>query len=177
MRLVLFNIFPNDCFYALKSQTYIIFADDNTITATCNTLTKLLKTLKQAPESAVSWFKQNEMIGNADQLQAIFLNKKESEAKYKLTIDNNGIEFTKSVKLLGIKIDDQLYFDQHMSNLCFIAAMQLNALGQLYKNMGKPEKIPFVNSFIYANFDNCPLVWHLVLANRSEKLRKSKNIV
>ena len=55
--------------------------------------------------------------------------------------------------------------------------MQLNALGQLYKNMGKPEKIPFVNSFIYANFNNCPLVWHLVLANRSEKLRKSKSIV
>ena len=32
--------------------------------------------------------------------------KKESEAEYKLTIDNNNIESTKSVKLLGITIDD-----------------------------------------------------------------------
>ena len=55
--------------------------------------------------------------------------KKESEAEYKLTIDNNNIESTKSVKLLGITIDDCLRFDQHMSNLCSKPAMQLNALG------------------------------------------------
>ena len=46
------------------------------------------------------------MIVNADKFQAIILNKKESEAKYRLTIDSNDIESTKSVKLLGITIDD-----------------------------------------------------------------------
>ena len=69
-------------------------------------LTWLLKTLKQEFESAVSWFNQNEMIINADKFQATILNKKVSEAKYKLTIDNNNIESTKSVKLLGITIAD-----------------------------------------------------------------------
>ena len=39
------------------------------------------------------------------------LNKKESEAKYKLTIDNNNIESTKSIKLLRITIDDRQWFD------------------------------------------------------------------
>ena len=73
------------------------------------------------------------MIVNTDTFQALILNKKESEAKYKLTIDNNDIESTKSVKLLGITIDDRLRFDQHISNLCSKAAMQLNALGQLQK--------------------------------------------
>ena len=55
------------------------FADDNTITLTCNTLTRLLKTLVQEPELAVSWFKQNEMIVNADKFQAILLNKKKKK--------------------------------------------------------------------------------------------------
>ena len=68
------------------------------------------------------------MIVNTDKLQAIILNKKESEAKYKLTIDNNDIESTKSVKLLGITIDDRLRFAQHILNLCTKAAVQLNAL-------------------------------------------------
>ena len=36
--------------------------------------------------------------------------------------------------------------------------MQLNAFGQLQKDIGKPEKIAIVNSFVYANFDYCPLV-------------------
>ena len=64
------------------------------------------------------------MIGNADKFPAIILNKKE----YKLNIDNSGIEFTNSVKVLPKKIDDCLRFDQPISNLCSKVAMQLNAL-------------------------------------------------
>lgn len=61
------------------------FADDNIITATCETLTELQKTLGQKTESAVSSFKQNEMTVNIDKFQ--------------------NIESTKPVKLLGITID------------------------------------------------------------------------
>ena len=61
------------------------FADDNIITATCETLTELQKTLEQKTESAVSSFKQNEKTVNIDKFQ--------------------NIESTKPVKLLGITID------------------------------------------------------------------------
>ena len=118
---MLFNIFLNELFLCIKKSDYHFF-DDNTITATCNTLTGRLKTLEQ--ES--SWFKQNEMIVNADKFQAIILNKREGHAKYKLIIDNNDIESSKSVKLLGITIDDRLRFDQRISNLSSKVAMQLN---------------------------------------------------
>ena len=134
-------------FLCIKKSDLHDFAVDNIITATWNTLTELLKTLEQDSEVAVSWFKQNKVIGYADKFQAIILNKKESEAKYQLTIENNGIKSTKSVKLLGIKIDDCLRVDQHISNFCSKAAMQLNTLGRLHKNMGKPERIAFVNNF------------------------------
>ena len=134
---IFFSIFLNDLFLCIKKSDLHNFTDDNTITATCNTLTGLLKTLEQESESAVGWFKQNEMIVNADKFQAIILNKKESEAKYKLTIDNN-TESTRSVKLLGLTIDDRLRFDQHILNLYSKAAIQLNALFRLQKYMGKP---------------------------------------
>ena len=83
---ILFNIFLNDLFLCIKKSDLHNFTDDFTITATCNTLTGLLKTLERESESAVSWFKQNEMIVNADKFQAIILNKKESEAECNLTI-------------------------------------------------------------------------------------------
>ena len=117
----------------------------------------------------MGWFKQNKMLVNAGKFQAIILSKKESEAKYKLTVDNNDIESTKSVKVLGIIIDNHLRFGQHMSSLCSKAPMQLNALGRLQKYMGKPEKVAIVNSFIYANFNYCPLVWHF---STCESIRK-----
>ena len=116
------------------------------------------------------------MIVNADKFQAIILNKKESEAKYKLTIDNNDIESPKSVKLLCMTIDDRLRFESTMiayiSNLRSKAAMQLNALGRLQKYMGKPEKVAIVNSFIYANFSYCPFVWHFSTRESIRKIEK-----
>ena len=112
------------------------------------------------------------MIVSADKFQAIILNKKESEAKYKLTIDNNDTESTKSVKLLGITIDDRLRFHQHISNSCSKAAMQLNALGRLQKYIGKSEKVAIVNSFIYANFKYCPVAWHFSTCKSIRKIEK-----
>ena len=47
------------------------FADDSTISATENTIEKLISTLDQDSQAAVDWFKINEMIVNPDKFQAI----------------------------------------------------------------------------------------------------------
>ena len=39
-----------------------------------------------------------------------------------------------------MNINDQLKFNEHISILCFKAAMHLNALSRLQKCMGKSEK-------------------------------------
>ena len=82
------------------------------------------------------------MIANPDKFQAIVMNKKrENQIIHKLKIYNNEIETTKSVKLLGIEIDNQPSFNQHTSKLCSKAAMQLNAICRLAKVMENKEKI------------------------------------
>ena len=45
-----------------------------------------------------------------------------------LTIDNQTIKSVSSVELLGIHLDDKLYFNLHISNICRSAANQLNTL-------------------------------------------------
>ena len=77
------------------------------------------------------------MIANPDKFQAIILSK---GARQKLRIYNNEIETTKSAKLLGVEIDYQIRFTEHISTLCSKAAMQLNALYRLHRYMGKSEK-------------------------------------
>ena len=89
---------------------------------------------------------------------------------------NNNIESTKSVKLLGITNDDRLRFDQNISNLCPKAAMQLNALGRLQKYMRKSEKVTIVNSLFIEILTIAHWSGILVLVNRLEKSRKSKNV-
>ena len=66
---ILFNIFLIDLFLCIKKSDLHTFADDNTITAICNTLTGLLKTLEQDPESAVSCFNKSKRLSTQTSLK------------------------------------------------------------------------------------------------------------
>ena len=129
----------------LKKTDLHNFADDNTITAVCDQLADLIKILETEGELSVGWFRENEMVVNSDKFQAIILNRKEAQAAHKLIIDNKEIKTTNSIKLLGININDQLKFNEHISILCSSSAMQLNGLSRLQKYLGKSEKEAIIN--------------------------------
>ena len=63
------------------------------------------------------------------------------------------------MKLLGVHIDDKLNFNEHINKICKSAGNQLNALTRHKLFLGLNEKEVLVNSFIYSNFNYCPLVW------------------
>ena len=91
----------------------------------------------------------------------------------KLLIDDNEIKSENSVTLLGITIDSRLSFDDHISKLCNKASMQLNAIFRLKKYMSQKELEVVLNSFIYSNFNYCPLVWHF---SNNKSIEKIENI-
>ena len=76
----------------------------------------------------------------------------------KLEIESAKIETKKTVKLLGITIDNKLNFEEHIFELCKKASMQLNAISRLQRFMGKEQKEALINSFIFSNFNYYPLV-------------------
>ena len=129
----------------LKKTDLHNFADDNTITAVCDQLADLITILEAEGELSVGCFRENEIVVNSDKFQAIILNRKEAQAAHKYIIDNKEIKTTNSIKLLGININDQLKFNEHISILCSSAAMQLNGLSRLQKYLGKSEKEAIIN--------------------------------
>ena len=84
-------------------------------------------------------------------------------------------QLNKPVKLLGVDIDNQLSFIQHISKLCSKAAMQLNAICRLEKFMRNKEKTAIINSFVYSNFNYCSLVWHFCACETSQEIEKKLN--
>ena len=72
--------------------------------------------------------------------------------------------------ILGLEIDSKLNSDKHISKLCNKIAGQLNALSRLNRYLGFEEKKILINSFIYDNFNYCPLVWHLCSKNSLNKI-------
>ena len=68
-------MFLNDLLAILKMPQPYNLADDNTICAEANSTDDLLKILKEESESAVKWFRENNMIVNTEKFQAIVLQK------------------------------------------------------------------------------------------------------
>ena len=78
----------------------------------------------------------------------------------------------KSVKALGVIIDNRLTFSDHLSAYCLKAARQHNALSRISKYLDPKFKSIIYNSFIRSNFEYCPLVWHFCGKTNNNKLEK-----
>ena len=64
-------------------------------------------------------------------------------------------------KLLGIKIDSKLHFDDHIQDLCNKANRKLRALARANPYMNLQKRKVLLNAFFNAQFNYCPLIWML----------------
>ena len=86
--------------------------------------------------------------------------------------ENTTLRSEKSVKALGVIINNRLTFSYHISACCLKAARQLNALARISKYLDPKSKSIIYNSFIRSNFEYCPLVWHFCGKTNNNKLEK-----
>ena len=87
-------------------------------------------------------------------------------------IDNHKIGSENSVTLLGIKIDNKLNFEKHVTALCQKPGRQLNGLSRIHKYIGFQEMKMLLHSFIFSYFNYCPVVWNFCSATLSQKIEK-----
>ena len=62
-------------------------------------------------------------------------------------------------RLLGVIVDKELKFKQHVENLCKKAGAKVTALGRLVKIVSWEKKKILMSAFIESQFCYCPLVW------------------
>ena len=111
------------------------------------------------------------MMVNPGKLLAMIIYKKNKcRTNETFKIGDKIIKASSSVKLLGVQIDNRLNFNLHISNICGSAANLLNALIRLKCFLAFEEKKTLINSYFYAKFSYCPLVWMFSSANSLKKL-------
>ena len=77
------------------------FADDNSLSAAANTVTELKITFQPEPEVIINWFKNNKMIVNPENFQAIILDKQKHDySNETIEFNNKTVETVSSVRLL-----------------------------------------------------------------------------
>ena len=76
-----------------------------------------------------------------------------------INVEDEIIECSSSVKLLGVTIDNKLNFDEHVSKLCKKASQKIHALARISNCISQDKLRIIMSAFIESQFGYCPLVW------------------
>ena len=76
------------------------------------------------------------------------------------------------VKLLGITIDNELKFDDHITKICRKANSKLSAVSRLARYLSMKQRKLLYMSFIEAQFKYCLITWMFCSRSCNNKINK-----
>ena len=92
-----------------------------------------------------------------------------SGGEVSMYVENYNIKSSKCEKLLGIKIDNRLNFNNHNYEICKKAGQKLNALPRVTRYTDLPKHCMLLNTFL-SEFSYCPLVWMFLSRGKNNKI-------
>ena len=173
---ILFNIFINDLFYFVDGENLHNFADDNTLSNQADSIGQLDKNLQYLCEVANDWMDQNNMIANPSKFHAVLLSKNCSLTdRIPIKIKEHLIENETQDDLLGLKIDNRLFFKSHISAICNETAKQLNAFKRLVSFRNMSQRKALASHLSWQTSITVQLCGIFVQLKTSTKLKKYRN--
>ena len=154
LRPLLFNFFLRDLFFIMKETDFSSYAD-NTPYRTADTIEEVIKLLERDSTMLFKWFSENQMKANISKCH-LLVNKKNEVV---INLGETEIKNSEYEKLLGIKVDTKLNFNEHLNDIISKASRKVNALSRVVPYMSRSKKKILMNSFFNSQFSYCPLIW------------------
>ena len=154
---LLFIIFINDLPQSVQDSAVDIFADDTTLSHSSHfTNTNAIQcALQMSADDLVKWSSENRMVLNSAKTKSMLVTGKRLKKKIigdhqslRINIDGKLIEHVKSQKLLGVIIDDELSFDEHIDKLSGKLAQRIGLLKKMKKYLPLRERIAYYNATV-----------------------------
>ena len=76
-----------------------------------------------------------------------------------VSIDGMQITSSTAETLLGITIDSELNFENHLSAICNKVSKKINALRRIANYVPLEKRLIVMKTFIESQFNYCPLIW------------------
>ena len=129
-----------------------------------------MQQLEQQSNIALKWFKDNNMKMNASKWN-LFVSENKHEHMW-AKIGDDQIWESRTFKLLDITIDNELKFDEYISNVCKKAQRKLTVLTRIkiYRDFKKLRLL--LETFFDSQFKYCPLTWMFYSRTTNIKINK-----
>ena len=158
---LLFIIYTNDIPNCIKSSCVIVFADDTTIYASGSNMTTLYNTMKIELESLTDWFCANKLSLNVSKTNYMVFGNHNITANQNniLSIGNTHIQRKSVAKFLGVLIDDQLNWFDHIKHVKSKMSSSLYCMNSAKNILTKNELIILYYSLLYPYLDYGIVLW------------------
>lgn len=131
---LLFLIYTNDLQHSLLSSSVNVYADDTVIYSTSSSFQLAQALLINDLQRISSWFRANRLKLNVDKTQYIVFGTRHMTKhcpSLPITLNGTNVDRCKHVKYLGLEIDENLTFEEHISNLCSKLCRTLGPLNSI----------------------------------------------
>ena len=107
-----------------------MFADDHQFFEAHKDVKIIQKRLQESPVTATSWYKENCLQGNFTKYGSMLISK-QVDRSISIDIDGNKVSPYQNIRLLGVNIDCQLTFKEHISEISKKASQRVGVLMRL----------------------------------------------
>lgn len=168
---LLWNIYQNDLFYTERKSNLSTYADDHQIYSSHKNPEQALSDLKKDGKNASKWYKENFLEGNLSKYNTMVISK---QPKQQLDVEIDGVRIkqVEDLKLVGVVIDQDLTFSQHISTSSKKASMRVGVLMRLRKLIPVEAKLQIFKTAILPYLTYCGLSWHFSKKSDSNKLER-----
>ena len=153
----LFNIDIINLFYECEDSNVASYADDTTPYSCATDIPSLPLEVQASATKLFRWFKNNYLKANPGKSH-ILLSPNKLEI---ISIDGFSLAVSSHEKLLGVTIDSELNFKNHIKELCLKVGKKIKALCHISSSMSLEKRRTLMKAFIESQFNYCSLIWML----------------
>ena len=115
---LLFNIYVNDLSSCLKHSCHILYADDTTLYIVGTDLRQIFNNMNEDLDCLADWFKANTLLLNINKSNYMLFSQRYIDStNLKLDIDGVLLKKVNCTKFLGLNMDWQMTWENHIKSL------------------------------------------------------------
>ena len=159
-----YDVYSNDMNSICNGQN-IMYADDTCLVFSGDNLDILTRQINERLKIIFDWCSFNRLLVNPSKSEFIIISRRKLDSIPNLVIGSDNIRHVKSVKYLGIVIDDNMKFISHAHNLKsrLSAIVGISLKIKHFLDIHSSKK--FYYAFTYSLISYCIVVWGGILNN------------
>ena len=172
---LIWNLFQNDMAQQVTNSNLTMYADDHQMYKTGSNLAMVKDSLEEQGKQAMSWYEENYLQANPDKFQVLTINPRNvdtSQQNKDIFLNGKVVKNNDQIELLGVKVDDNLNFSNHISELCKKASRKVGVLTRLRNLIPCSAKLIIYKTSILPYLTYCHIVWHFCKGSDRRKIER-----